>query len=388
MTTRILLVLPFMLAATSAVGVLPGTDLYLPSVGRLQGECPGNPPVCALWRTTVWVYNPSTTDSATVDVAFLARGDDNRTPLTEQILVGPGASQELGDLFQSLFHINDVKGALRFTSDRPVVVTGRIYDENVQTNKGSGTAGQFFRGADVREAIGTGESVDLIGLAQDDTGAWRTNFGFVETTGQTCTVTVQAFDGLGTALGGARTFSVLPFSQLQPNIQEIQGGPGENRRLRVSVTEGSGKVLAFGSRIDNRTGDPSTVEMAGQGRDGEYVGTLDKATYDTPISFTVAGGAVTRLDTTVLVTAEDVGTCQGGELFRLEGPLAQPVVLEDGGGFSFVASASISGVSVSLQIDGAITVNGTLSGTVETTVSNAGPCSGSKSWPMAGARQP
>jgi len=388
MKTRSLLALPIMLAATSAFAVLPGTDVYLPSVGRGQGLCPGNPPVCAQWRTSAWVFNSSTTDSATVDVAFLRRDADNRTPLTEQIVVGPGESRELGDLFFSLFHVDSVYGALRFTSNRPVAVTGRIYDENVQTNKGSGTAGQFFRGADGREAIGTGEFVDLIGLAQDDTGAWRTNFGFVETTGQACTVTVQAFDTLGNALGGARTFSVVPYTQRQYNVQEIQGGPGENRRLRVAVTEGAGKVLAFGSRIDNRTGDPSTVEMAGQGRDGVYVGFLDKTTYDTPISFTVAGGAVTRLDATILVTAEDVGTCQGGELFRLQGLLAQPVVLEDGGGFSFVASAVVGGVSVSLQVDGAIAVNGSLAGTVETTLSNAGTCSGSKSWPMGGARQP
>ena len=31
---------------------------------------------------------------------------------------------------------------------------------------------------------------------------------------------------------------------------------------------------------------------------------------------------------------------------------------------------------------------GSLAGTVETTLSNAGTCSGSKSWPMGGARQP
>lgn len=388
MNARRLLTLPLMLTATAALAVLPGTAVYLPSVGRLQGECPGNPPVCAQWRTTAWIFNPSTTETATVDVAFLVRDDDNQTPLTEQVSVGPGGSQELDDLFQTLFHLDDVKGALRFTSNKSVVVTGRIYDANVQTNKGTGTAGQFFRGAAATEAIGTGESVDLIGLAQDDTGAWRTNFGFVETTGQTCTVTVQAFDTLGAPLGGARTFSVLPYSQRQYGIGEIQGGPGLNRRLRVAVTDGEGKVIAFGSRIDNRTGDPSTVEMAGQGRDGVYLATLDKTTYDTPMAFTVAGGQLTRLDATILVTAEDVAACQGGELFRIAGPLAQPVVLEEGGGFSFVVTSVVDGATVSLQIDGAITVNSALSGTVAQAVSNAGTCSGSKTWPLIGARQP
>lgn len=388
MKARHLLVLPLLLPAAAAFAVLPGTDVYLPSVGRGQGVCVGNPPVCAQWRTTAWMFNPSATETAVVDVAFLRRDADNRAPLTQQVAVVPGESRELDDLFQTLFVIDGVYGALRFTSLTPVVVTGRIYDTNVQTNKGTGTAGQFFRGAAATEAIGLGELVDLVGLAQDDAGAWRTNFGFVETAGASCTVAVQAFDEQGAPLGGARTFPVLPYSQRQFGIGEIQGGPGVNRRLRVTVTDGPGKVMAFGSRIDNRTGDPSTVEMAGHGRDGVYVGTLDKTAYDTPMVLTVAGGAVTRLDATVVVTAEDVAACQGGELFRLEGLLAQPVVLEDGGGFSFVASAVVGGISVSLQIDGAVTPAGALAGTVTQSVSNAGACSGNVTWPLAGARRP
>ena len=388
MHARRLLAPALMLIATAAFAVLPTTDGYLPSVGRGPGLCVGNPPVCAQWRTTAWVFNPSTTEFATVDVQFLRRDADNRAPATQQITVQPGETRELDDVFQTLFGLDEVYGALRFTAAKPVVVTGRISDANVVTNKGSGTAGQFFRGAAATEAIGLRESVDLIGLAQDQAGVWRTNFGFVETTGESCTVVVQAFDPLGTPLGSSRSFVTRPFSQRQFNIGEVQGALGSNRRLRLSVSEGQGKVIAFGSRIDNLTGDPSTVEMAGAGRDGVYVGFLDKTTYDTPMVLTVAGGAVSRLDATLLVTAEDVATCPGGELVRLQGPLTQPVLLDELGDFSFIVDSNVGGVSVSLQVDGLIAVDGALTGTVATTLGNVAGCSGSKTWPLVGARRP
>jgi hypothetical protein len=128
--------------------------------------------------------------------------------------------------------------------------------------------------------------------------------------------------------------------------------------------------------------------MAGQGLDGAYVCKLDKTTYDTPVSLIVSGNAVAHIEATVLVTDEDSGAaCTGGELLRIDQDLNPPAVLE-GGAFSFEVSGTTGALSVTMQLQGTITSATRVSGTVTTTLSGAGPCSGSKQWPLVGARLP
>jgi hypothetical protein len=70
--------------------------------------------------------------------------------------------------------------------------------------------------------------------------------------------------------------------------------------VRVSVVSGSGKVLMFGSRIDNRTGDPSTVEMTtkpgGASSTGVFDGivlTSDGEYIDGGVELAIATGGIT-----------------------------------------------------------------------------------------------
>ena len=170
-------------------------------------------------------------------------------------------------------------------------------------------------------------------------------------------------------------------------ITSIVNTTGTNQRIRVAVTGGTGRVIANASRMDNRTGDPATMEMVGGGREGTYVCKVDKGNYDTPITLTVAGGAVTALDATIVFTDEDVAFLHGGELLQLAGPLPQPVFYDETGAFSFVVTdPNVGGVGVSLQLSGTITVTGQVRGTATTTLTGAGTCSGSKTWPFTGAK--
>jgi hypothetical protein len=249
--------------ATAALAVTPGTELYLPSVGHAQGSCQSG--VCAQWRSDAWVFNPDATKAAKVTIYFLQRGESNPTPaVAGPLTIAPGETKELADVVLATFG-KEGYGALRFLSDNPVFVTGRIYDENVVTSKGAGTAGQFFAGLPATQAIGAGQATDVVGLAQDAQGVWRSNFGFVETTGKAVTVAVELLDSKGVLLaswipGGSEALGGYGAQQFA--ISKIPSAPqGVNQRVRVRATAGSGKLLAFASRIDNRTGDPSTVEM-------------------------------------------------------------------------------------------------------------------------------
>jgi hypothetical protein len=259
-----LLVLCLVLVATQALAVAPGKDLYLVSVGHAQGACVGTPAVCAQWRTGMWIYNPSTTETAHVTLYFLERNKENSAPVQQAVTIAPLETKEYLDAVLTPLGVDGKYGGIRATSDIDVVVTGRIYDENVPSTKGgTGTTGQFFGGLSASIAIGNGQSSDLIGLAQDaasSSGVWRSNFGFQETAGQTCTAQVQRLDGNGNVLA-TKSYDLKGREQKQFAITDIGGGFGLNNRLKITVTAGSGKILVFGSRIDNKTGDPSTVEM-------------------------------------------------------------------------------------------------------------------------------
>jgi hypothetical protein len=127
--------------------------------------------------------------------------------------------------------------------------------------------------------------------------------------------------------------------------------------------------------------------MVGGGREGTYVSRLDRADYKTPITLTVAGGAVTTLDATILFTDADVASCTDIQLAAFSGPLSQPVFYDETGAFSFVVSdPNVGGIGISLQISGTITVTGQVSGTATTTLTGAGTCTGSKAWAFEGAK--
>jgi hypothetical protein len=383
-------VLGFLMLAGSVFATVPGVELYVPAVGHGLGQIVNG--VQAWWRGDVWIFNPSTTQPATVDIFLLLRNQGNPNPTTRRITVNPGETRYLPDVVGTTFGLDNTFGGLRITSTIPVVVSGTSYDANVNVvAKGQGTAGQFFSGIPASFAIGLGDDTDVVGLDQDGfqtSGTWRSNLAFVETTGNPADLTIQRVNSNGTVLGS------IPYhlegyqvSQINYVITSIVNTTGTNQRIHVAVTGGTGRVIANASRVDNRTGDPATIEMVGGGRDGTYVCKVDKGNYDTPITLTVAGGTVMALDATIVFTDEDVASCSGGELLQLTGPLPQPVFYDETGAFSFVVTnPNIGGVGVSLQVNGAISVRGQVSGTVTTTLTGAGACSGSKTWPLVGAK--
>ena len=387
---KALLALSFVLMAGSVMATVPGTDLYVPAVGHGLGQTVNG--VQANWRGDVWIFNPSATQNATVNIYLLLRNQGNPNPAVRTITVNAGETRYLPDIVFVTFGADNTYGGLRIVSSIPVEVSGRSYDANVTVvNKTQGTSGQFFSGVPADLAIGLGDSTDIIGLDQDGVqtnGDWRSNLAFVETTGNPVDLTISRLDANGTALGSiTQHLDGREVFQINYVITAIGGTTGENQRIHVAVTGGSGRVITNASRLDNRTGDPATIEMLGEGREGTYVCRQDKTTFDTPITLTVAGGAITAVDATIVFTDEDVASCSGGELLALAGPLPQAVFYDDTGAFSFsLSNPNVDGVGVTLQVNGTIDPRGQVTGTVTTTLSGAGSCSGTVSWPLVGGK--
>jgi len=352
-------------------GVGPGTDLWIPSVGHGPGQFGSQ------WRTDVWVSRPLGTQAAEVDIYFVPRGDTNSWPAeSRRITVNPGETREFVDIVKGLFGKDNAFGALRFVATQEVVVTSRIYsagltvvDPSTQQQK-TGSAGQFFAALPASAAIKRGQATDIQGVGQDPTT--RTNVGWVEVTGNPCTIQVQRLDGNGTTLA-SQTYNVGAYAVVQKSsILNELGGSGSNQRLRVRVVSGECGILAFGSRLDNSTNDPSTIEMrtapAVNRERGLFTGALLHA--NAPfggLGFTVG-------EEGVLSIAGNSAVDCGGVLYTLDfGPSSNPAPISAEGNFTlavehdyFDGSAKV--LSVSWAISGNLASDGTATGAVVGTV--------------------
>ena len=388
------LMLCALMTTATAMAVMPGTDLYVPAVAHSDGF--GG----AQWRADLWIYNPSATQAANVTVFLLLR-QANPNPLSQPVTVQPGDTLYFKDVIgASLFNQSNAAGGLHIVSSIPVLVTAESYNANVTTSKGTGTSGGFFGGVPASLGVGAGDATDIIGLDQDasaDTGQFRSNLALVETTGGSNTVNfvLDRYDSNGNLVGSwacdGSNSACAPLGpwevrQFDLVLQNFLPPTGSNQRIRVRVTGGNGALIAAGSRIDNTTGDPSTIDMSGSGRAGTYLCKLARTDYESPLTLTIDQGAVTQIDATILFTDADVPNCSNFQVLRLAGPVTPPMDYDDGGNFSFVVSNSSLGVS--LQVNGTITVTGTISGNATVTVTGVPGCSGSKSWPLVGARLP
>ena len=355
---RTRVVLGLLMLAGSASATVPGIDLYVPAVGHGLGAISNG--VQAYWRGDVWILNPST-QPATVDIFMLLRDQANLNPASQRITVNPGETRYLPDVVFNTFGLDNTYGGLRIVSNIPVVVSGRSYDANVTVvNKGQGTAGQFFSGVPADLAIGLGDSTDIIGLDQDGfqtSGLWRSNLAFVETTGNPVDLTIQRIDPNGIVLGSIGThLEGRQVSQINYVITNIVNTTGTNQRIRVAVTGGTGRVITNASRLDNRTGDPATIESVMVHTFGRFEGIVLDASGGTKVD----GGLQLQISAGALTTYFGVaGIPCGSDSYTLD-------FSPNGGTTATINPDGTFATSVSIQYDDgtstAFTTNWTLTG--------------------------
>jgi uncharacterized repeat protein (TIGR01451 family) len=256
--------------------------LIIPSVGHLPGAN-------SSWRSDIRVANVS---SGPLKYQIsLNRGSGDPTALLKQttISVDAGATVALDDIVRNWYGIGSLGDASNgmlivqpldasghvlpagSTSVGTSIVSSRTYNIPTSTSSsGAGTLGQFIPSIPIANFIGAGGAVPSILTLQQIAQAepYRTNLGVAEATGKAATAQLRVFDGGGLKLF-EQTLSLRGGEQRQLNSFLSQTGAAlTNGRVEVQVTGGDGRVTAYASVIDGRTGDPlfvSGVPLGGSG---------------------------------------------------------------------------------------------------------------------------
>jgi len=256
------------LLAVVTLGGIPGTDLYVPSLARVQGAHGSH------WYATVWIHNPGT-QAAQVQIAYLVRNQSNPAPVRQTVTVDPGETLKFGDVFHDVFGLETAVGALHFQSDRKVVVSARSY--NLTAAGIADSQGQFLAGMPSELAIGAGERTSIPGITQPADGSFRCNYALVETSGANATVEVTLYDRDGVQVA-QKDYTLGPWEPMQVNLSDLGSGvTADGGRLDIEVVSGLGRVLTFASMVGNGmvSQDPSTLEMEYELEQGSSSGSGD-----------------------------------------------------------------------------------------------------------------
>ena len=209
------------------------------------------------WRTDVAAVNPFLT-TATITMTYYDYVGS--APVVRTTTLAPGATIEWRDILVSLFGAADegsTKGTVKIESNVELDVVSRTYNQKSATE----TFGQYYPALSDVRALELGEKGVLPQLKKN--AGFRTNVGAVNVGAAACNVLVKLYGSDASKLGNDVTLSVPAGKWIQQDDIFAAAGvaSADIAYASVEVTTEGGKVWAYGSVIDNTTGDPTTIPL-------------------------------------------------------------------------------------------------------------------------------
>lgn len=211
------------------------------------------------WRTDFAMVNlgGGQTD---IDLEFAAYEAGGLVTFAEATL-GTMASGEWRDVLVSLFAADpedSAKGTLRIPNASMLCITARTYNQTAV-----GTYGQLMPALRSSEGFDRRERVIIPGLKKNP--GFRSNVGALNLSPFPVAVRVTLFDGDGRQIGDPMVRSIGPseYSQIDNVFGEAHAGNCDLGYARINILTAGASVWAYGSVIDNATGDPTTVSALG-----------------------------------------------------------------------------------------------------------------------------
>jgi hypothetical protein len=210
----------------------------------------------AHWKSDVRIYNSAQTSvPVTLTYNYHDAAGAPAQVSTTMTLQG-GEVRALDNLIVSVFPTLPPQTAgslvVSTASSSALVATARTYTQTT-----SGTYGQFIPAATPADAVGSGErSLQLLQLEASE--RFRTNIGLAETSGSAATAHVSLIlPDSKFAISTDIPLAANEFRQI--SLGSFGAGTVYNGRVTVSVTNGTGRVTAYASVIDQLTQDPTYV---------------------------------------------------------------------------------------------------------------------------------
>jgi hypothetical protein len=299
------------------------------------------------WQTELTLHNTSaSTIAATLTFHDLVGAGETAT-----VNVAPRATVAIADVVASRFGRASGTGAIEITFDsafaQKLTVSSRTFNKSA-----GGEFGQDIPAVDQANAPAAGSIIVLSGPSSaTDT---RFNFGLYAVSASTVQWELVRADG---TVAASKEVSYAAGTQVQYNygVSTLLGaGSQDNDTVQAVVTKG--RALAYGSAVNNASGDPTYVpgilaradlrinflgvDFGDTGKiavaDANHDGVLDRA-IDVPTGTFPVGFRV------VVASANAV-------TFELIDPPSGVKFFDNNGGITWTASASASGTSTTLRL--------------------------------------
>lgn len=216
----------------------PGPSrLLIPAVAATDGVAGTR------WRSELVLFNPGPATS--VNLTLLV-AEDHEQPPTVSVELAANETRTISDVVSDLFQLDQLAAALLLEADGPLVARSRTF-----TASDRGTYGQNVPPVVADALPSAGEWALVLQLRED--AAFRTNLGLANPEVGPARVRLEALLADGTAVGEA-TVDLAGRSHRQINRALPWIGGADAVAIRLTVVEG--RVAAYGSVVDNTSGDP------------------------------------------------------------------------------------------------------------------------------------
>lgn len=389
-----------------ANGVVPvNAPVSISLVTAIRSEQPGMPPPNALIIMSTghldginsrWASNVAIDNNASQRVTYqLTFTPDDVTKGVKQTLIdiNAGATTTLDDIVKTWYGVGSLgessNGSLEIrprsspakgatADDVSVSLTTTVSSKtfNASPNAAAGALAEYIPGIMFQNFVGraldSAHAATILGLQQiEQSSDKRTNLGVMEASGQPASVLISVFDGAGKklldvpmALAGGQHVQLNSF--LAQNKISMTNG-----HIEVQATSGEGKIMAYASVVDNKSGDPIFVSGVplGQNASNNFV-LLGAADLNTPNAAWRTSMSILNPTTSVqtaqltLYPLSGGGATQGatlsinpGEVKRLDNTLPTVFGVTNTGGAIHVTTASpvplvVSGQTYNLTSNG------------------------------------
>ena len=233
----------------SLFAAFPATDVVLPVVGRVDGVGGSR------FFTTVWITNPSD-QPASIELSFLQSGRANPDPLTVRETIAANTTRSFENFTEVVFGVSDL-GAARVKSDKPLVVSSRIYSLSAGDTQAR-SLGAMYSAIPAAFGIAAGQHALLQGVRNN--ADFRYNVFVVETEGRDALIEIHIADDRGQRVGGT-VQQLGPYEQRLFSLPSFLTTDLQDGVVFVRVLSGQGRVVANGSQIANGSQDNAGVEM-------------------------------------------------------------------------------------------------------------------------------